>query len=254
MSYSANTMIDRNMDPDGDIDVVTLDEYLNDLTRGFGISTPTAESISEETLKCLLDEFGGEIVDVTYVDAPANLAAIGVMTGRYHHIENGKYKSEPIIRPYTDEERADVLESNLRNLRSMTDMFVSRALDTPAIVDVSGRNVEIQLRDSDRINLLGLLMLARGFITDGQNDMVTMEFRTASDETIMLKPSEMVSLTSSVLVRYTEVKGYGWDIKDNLKTVTDLGDLIAIRDHFNEMVAGNVDLLQLSNDVKALLS
>lgn len=253
MTYSHNTMIDRNTNPDGDIDVVTLDEYLDTLTRVHGISTPTAETITPETLQEVLSVYGGEIVDVTYIETPKNVEALGVMVGRHCRIVEGKYVSEPDIRPYTDAERVDVMNGAIRNLRSMTDMFVTRTLEDPVAVAVGNFTVDIQLRDSDRINLIGLLMLAKGFIAQGQDELMTMEFRTSNDETIQLKPSEMVMLTSAVLERYAAVKGYGWGIKDSLKTVTDLGDLFAIRDHFNDVASSKVDLQQLLTDVTSLL-
>ena len=253
MTYSLNTMIDRNTNPDGDIDVVSLDEYLDGLTRAWGISTPTAETIAQETLQEVLNVYGGKIVEVTYTETPKNVEALGVLVGRYFHIVDGKYVSEPDIRPYTDAERTEVMDATIRNLRSMTDMFVTRTLEEPAIIAVGNNTVDIQLRDSDRINLIGLLMLAKGFIAQGQDELMTMGFRTGSDVTVQLKPSEMVMLTSTALERYTAVKGYGWGVKDSLKTVTDLGDLFAIRDHFNDVASGKVDLQQLLTDVTSLL-
>lgn len=253
MSYSRNTMIDCNTNPDGDIRVVTIDEYLDGLTRAWGISTPTAETITQETLQEVSNVYGGKIVEVTYAETPKNVEALGVLVGRYYHIVDGKYVSEPDIRPYTDAERTEVMDATIRNLRSMTDMFITRTLDEPAIVAVGNNTVDTQLRDSDRINLIGLLMLAKGFIAQGQDELMTMEFRTGSDVTVQLKPSEMVMLTSTALERYTAVKGYGWGIKDSLKTVTDLGDLFAIRDHFNDVASGKVDLQQLLTDVTSLL-
>lgn len=139
----------------------------------------------------------------------------------------GEYQQTWVVREYNSEEEAQIL---IERRLELNNLVLSRRRTELANgfqhTTDDERTFGVQLRDSDRVNLLGLYTKAALQIQSG--DTTATEFRSTENVTYSLTPTQLMAMANAALNHYEMVMQASWVLKDEIDTAPTLDDLPVI--------------------------
>lgn len=175
-------------------------------------------SFSDSPSEDLLAEFGFAAVRITA--RPAG----DVVTEGTPELVDGEYQQSWVVREFTDEEKAQQLMAKKAELQDT--LLAMRAAELEFgfnYTDDNGNVFGIQLREQDRINLLGLKDEASDAIAADSAEV--QPFRTLENVTIEMSPQQMVKMCRAALARFKLVMGTSWHYRDAIEAATTMAEL-----------------------------
>lgn len=169
-----------------------------------------------------LIEFGLEIVKE--VPAPVN----DVVTEGTPEEVDGEWRQTWIARSYSDIEKAEKLASAKSLLQGQVESMRVTQFEH-GFPHTFGENVyHVQIRNTDRANLLGLRTVAKEVVAAG-GDM-TFSFRVYENVAVDLSAAEMVSVADAAFAATTIGYAKTWAVKDGAEAATSLEELPPLPD------------------------
>lgn len=160
-----------------------------------------------------------------YAVVRATVAPEGdVVTEGAPELVDGEYQQSWVVREHNEEEKAAQL-ADLRaslNAQVLTLRRNELAAGFQHTTD-DQRTFGVQLRDSDRVNLLGLFTKANMLIAAGASTVT--EFRSTENVTYPLTPEQLLAMAQASLAHYELVMQASWDLKDEIDTAPTKADL-----------------------------
>lgn len=156
--------------------------------------------------------------------------------------EDGFYEQAFGVRPFTPEEIAAYLATQQTSKLSEVSILRASALAVGAPIDFGGvYGVQhIQLRDTDRVNILGLRIKANAMIAGSSTD--TIKVRTYENSSVPLTAQQVIDLSWKVLAAYESIMTKAWDFQDLIKAAETLAELPVLPPSFTpDPVALDVD-------------
>jgi hypothetical protein len=164
-----------------------------------------------------LIEFGIEVVKE--VPAPVNDV---VSEGPPEEID-GEWTQTWISRSYGEVELAERLANAKATLQAQAETLRISQFER-GFPHTFGENIyHVQIRNTDRSNLLGLRTVAKEVIAAG-GDM-TFEFRVYENAVVSINAAEMVAVADAAFVASTVGYKKTWDVKDGADAATTIEDL-----------------------------
>lgn len=140
---------------------------------------------------------------------------------------DGQFEMTWLVRDFTEEELKEDLENKKNDLLSQIEMERDERLSVGFAYEFEEGVIEhVQLRHTDRINLLGLRMEARELIGAGIDEL--QELRTYENIIWEITPEKMVEVTTAALNRYKEILRQAWTMKDQATDAKEHSDLPSI--------------------------
>lgn len=136
---------------------------------------------------------------------------------------DGQFHQTWQSRPYTLEEKKAILDQvkfdKLNTIESLKLQCLAKGYPyqfTPGVY------YHIQMRDSDRTNILGLTEIS------ARNPGVSQKFRTFENVTVILTSEELVTMSDAVGVAYSSLMESMWSFKDTIDSASDESQMSSI--------------------------
>lgn len=164
-----------------------------------------------------LIEFGLEIVKE--IPAPVN----DVVTEGFPEEINGEWQQSWISRSFSEVEMAVRLETAKADLQAKAEALRISQFER-GFPHTFGENVyHVQIRNTDRANLLGLRTVAKEVVAAGGT--MTFEFRVYENTVVVIGAEEMVAVADAAFVAATLGYKKTWAVKDGADLATTVEEL-----------------------------
>lgn len=159
-----------------------------------------------------------------------------VVTEVEPNLIDGQFIQAWQARSYTPEEKKAFLDKVKFNKLNTIESLKSRCLAKGYPYQFSnGVYYHIQMRDSDRTNILGLSEMS------ARNPDVTLKFRTYENITVTLTSEDLVTMSDMVGMAYSSLMEVLWGLKDRIESAVEESQISNIpsdleslyRDHLN---------------------
>ena len=139
--------------------------------------------------------------------------------------QDGYYEQTYEVRAFTPEEHAAYLlvRQNEELSKVTTLRLAAVARGVPVDFGAPYGVQYMQLRDGDRVNILGLRIQANAMIAAG--DVTPINIRTYENLSVPLTPQKVIDLSWSSLAGYQQIMGAAWDLQDLIRAAESLADL-----------------------------
>lgn len=217
MSFTNSTVLIHVESGEYPLSVVALKARHTNISFGSHIDTDFIKSLGYEEVVDSVAPVGDVVTEVAPVKG-----------------SDGVWRQQWLARDYTAEELGSQLEALRQDaLVKINDLLVNTlSKGTPFNFDALGGegNVQhVQMRDADRTNILGLKQEADRLVAS--TDPV-IPLRTFEDNTLMLTPAQVLSISWGVSAGYQEVMMKSWQLKDAVRNAKTLAELPVIPDDF----------------------
>lgn len=195
----------------------TYPVFLGDLSA-YAPNTAFGPTSDAETLI----EFGLEVV--TEVPAPVN----DVVSEGIPEEVNGEWRQTWISRSYSDIETAEKLTAAKSLLQNQAETLRISQFDR-GFPHTFGENVyHVQIRNTDRSNLLGLRTVAKEVVE--ANGEMNFSFRVYENVVVNISAPEMVAVADAAFVAANVGYKKTWDVKDAARDATTIEELPVLPD------------------------
>lgn len=167
------------------------------------------------------------LVDFNYVPVmDVEMPQGDVITEGSPVLIDGVYKRNWIVRNHTPEEYAGLLQqAKDANLVAIENLRVSQfKIGFPHLFGVNGDLYHVQVRDTDRVNILSYRVLAKEALSEN-NSAFRVEFRMYENISVTMTAEEMVEMANAsatqVLIGYKTI----WNLKAATLNATVLEDV-----------------------------
>lgn len=171
------------------------------------------------------------LVDFNYVPVMEVEAPQGdVVTEGDPVLEDGVYKRNWIVRVYSPQEYNALLqqkkETTLYNIEQLR--VAQFKIGFPHLFGENADLYHVQVRDTDRVNILSYRTLAKEALAEGTADQFSVEFRVYENVSVHLDAQAMVDMANASAVQVLAGYKVIWELKLATEQATSFEDIPAL--------------------------
>lgn len=161
-------------------------------------------------------------------------------SGRYTEItpveEAGLYYQNWTVREETPEE-LEISFTNAREIAlSTVNSFATQAIARGVIYDFDDRFLTVQIRDQDRVNIIGMALKAE------REPAIVQTFRTAENIMVPVTKSQIIEISDQAYDTYVAIKAAEWELVDAIRSATTISEIPAVPDTLRQFYETNAGL------------
>lgn len=131
-------------------------------------------------------------------------------------LKDGKYSQNWEARSFNEQELGAQLLQTKETMLTAVDNLLKQKFEIGMAEDFDGTTLHVQMRDADRVNIIGLRIAAESAIAAGQSDQL-FELRTWENINVSLPAEDFVALTWKYMAAYSAAMKASWELKDAIK-------------------------------------
>lgn len=135
---------------------------------------------------------------------------------------DGQFYQRWSVRDYTPEEISEILEEKKQEATDKVARLKDQTLQKGYPYHFESQLLHVQMRDSDRTNIIGMNQLAE------RNPGMIQMFRTYENVNVLLTPEQLFAMSNAVGDAYTQLMSVTWQLKDEISDATSEDQLPAL--------------------------